>query len=379
MEPIFDLLSKQVAQALTRRDAARVMVKGLVGALLTGTGLRNLWGLTGSTLSSSQGTSSFCPDCGTCQVLNAQTGQLQPCSDPCMAQKICNAAQQAPDYVTLQSYLINSRSFQFQSYSALIVVDGSHKTTTLATNFIGTSDGQAAALGITKISAGKVLAGASEFLNLVPQFAYAVSDGNIEAILPYQFEQNFSFQDFTAGYREADAYTDDVKIVDSQCGAYLKQACRFAGGGFGRCLDAADDACIGLVETPPAFAVCFTAVAAACMAGPKICRQAINEVCACIGGQVPCGESHICSGTCPNGYTCSSGLCSTSVGPCGNNYCNPAEGEYCCGNTLCCSAKRNGPYCCECQQTGSFCCCLEEEPLCLGCAPNDCALDCQDS
>src|SRR5208282_1451331 len=46
MEHIFDLLSKQLAKAVTRRDAARILARGLFGAFLTGAGLKSGWSLT---------------------------------------------------------------------------------------------------------------------------------------------------------------------------------------------------------------------------------------------------------------------------------------------------------------------------------------------
>jgi hypothetical protein len=370
MEHSFDLLSKQMASAVTRRDAARILTKGLFGVFITGAGLRRLWGLPeASTITAFQNNSSFCPDCGTCQVLNAKTGKVHDCSDKCMAQKLCNAAQHDADYQMLQSYLINSRSYQFQSYRALIVLDGTSKTTSFVANFVGQFNGQTAALDIAQSSTGSALAASVEYLNGVPVYAYAVSNGNIVEILPYQFENNPLSHASERISSESTEPSDsgeyllsaEQQLPLSKCNTVLELVCRAGSGELKICLSLAGAACKGLVKIPELFAACFTAVSVTCLSVD--CRKLANNVCYCIGGDVPCGQSLICSLACPAGYDCTSGLC---VSDCGS-------GNIPCGD-ICCSPS-NGAYCCHCEKYNTWCCCPNDQ-CSLGCNPVDCVHYC---
>src|SRR6267143_2262450 len=60
-----------------------------------------------------------------------------------------------------------------------------------------------------------------------------------------------------------------------------------------------------------------------CYKGPAVCNAVSQELCNCLFSDIPCGQSHLCSGSCPTGtgFTCDHNVCvrtcSSSSPPCG--------------------------------------------------------------
>ena len=111
MERLFDNLAREIAKAMSRRDALRAAGRVLAGAVLASASGRKLWAaIAPGGIGPSTPADVTCSDCGTCQICDFDAQQCGlPCDDGCTAATLCNAAQLNDAYSALRNHLIASR------------------------------------------------------------------------------------------------------------------------------------------------------------------------------------------------------------------------------------------------------------------------------
>jgi hypothetical protein len=171
MEHAFDRLSKNLAQAYSRRQALDIFVRSAVGAFLLSFAGRR-----------AHAQSVECMACGTCQNLDFATGAVTACADPCDAQVLCNQADLLNPFSQLAA-LLTGDSFQPSTYSALLSTDGSSATTQVFNAAYVSPSGDTANLIVAWYPGGGVLTTALlSDSSGNPTVAYTVNaSGTIEA------------------------------------------------------------------------------------------------------------------------------------------------------------------------------------------------------
>lgn len=401
-----DDLSKQLARAVSRRDMLGIASRAILGAFITSTGIGKLLGQSTATLTSSP----VCPTCGTCQVVNVTTGEVRDCERPCMAKKLCEAANRKRHYRILEADL-GDRYYQNQSYQAVITVGGSVQTTILQTNY--TKQNDLAASATLHIAQQRIMndpfemgddafdddapvfTGSTEYASGIPQFAYAVNEGQIQQILPFQFEEAVSVLSAATSSSQLQSL---LPTCHSVCNFGFDKICDYGFGlpGLNECLGLAIPACTELVLEFPILGAAgwiacvgigtYICVNRLNLVHNAICKPFVDAACSCLCRDVPCGQTLFCP-QCPPDFNCSGGICwrtcsqeeypCSTIGPRGVlNCCKRGTQDCCAGQCLpahtdCCS---NGPGITPCV---TQCCVVGEKCVnghCVPCSP--CGTDC---
>src|ERR1700682_3934300 len=105
MEKFVDNLSRQLANAVSRRDMLGIASRTIFTGLLASTGIGQLWARDRASNSSSLHN---CPSCGDadCVRCNADTGKCKNKCERCAAATLCAEAQQFAPYIILQNFLV---------------------------------------------------------------------------------------------------------------------------------------------------------------------------------------------------------------------------------------------------------------------------------
>lgn len=373
MEHLFDSLSKELAQAVSRRQAAKAFVSGTVGLLLASLGLRN------STLQAA----GPCTICGTCEIYDLATGKSQPCTT-CGAQGLCNAAQSNAAYKALAADLMR-RAYIPTGYRSLIAINGTSKTYVFDVTYaLPSNPTYSADLFVIWSANRQVIQYSIEYNNHKPIYGYQVTAGGIEQIippiLPSAAAVTVPAETSAAAVTPESLTQGECKVlVTLLCGAAVTTACQLR--------RVAIAAAYSGALTLPAI-ITFFLLVVTCSIGAAACVALSTATCGCPPKHIPCltgcclsCDPTACAaggGACQNGVcvlqTCAFGTTACGIhGCCGAGYscCDPSspfggclDPRYttCCGTTYCSGANLlccpNGNSCCNHGQTccGGFCC-----------------------
>jgi hypothetical protein len=174
MEHAFDVLSKRMARATTRRQAMATLLRTALGTFLVSSGLGKF---------SLHAQSGACSACGTCQAVDFKTGVISSCAE-CEAQTLCNEAQSYSPYIQLAAALAGW-GYGTSSYSALVVTGLPPVTQVLDVAYVG-GEGATADLFVGWLSGAQMFSYAITYDSTgKPNNAYAVnSSGAIEVVIP---------------------------------------------------------------------------------------------------------------------------------------------------------------------------------------------------
>jgi hypothetical protein len=307
MEHLFDSLSKDLAR-VSRRQAIGTFVRGAVGAFLASTWLGSR---------SAQAQSAACTTCGTCQIYDASTGALTNCANACEAQVVCNAVQSYAPYTDLAAALSGTNGLQATSYSVLLFETSSYKTAVFQTTYASSqfpsnTANLFVAWGPEK---GEVRAFAVNYQNGVPTYAYGVGASGIEQIaLPTPPPLP------TAAPAQAESLAVTTEtcswITTNVCNTFqLTTNCAVLATAVGLLA-------LGGLTIPLALASGFLTIACIWVSlyGAQTCTSAVNQMCACSAGTIPCtlpdGSASCCDCPvyCPSGGTCQTSAASIEAG-----------------------------------------------------------------
>lgn len=174
MEHSFDTLSKEMARAVSRREAIRTLLRGSVGIFLMSAGFSRR---------SAQAESTACTACGSCATLNVTTSEIATCTESCEAQTLCNSAQSYAPYQLLTSTL--EGNFQAVNYDALISINSSSQTQLFHTVYVSPTDStQTADLFVVWGTGAEVVAFAALYSGGIPTASYIVNDSSVVQLEP---------------------------------------------------------------------------------------------------------------------------------------------------------------------------------------------------
>ena len=360
MDHFIDHLSKKLANAISRREMLSITSKTVISTFMVSTAGR-LWGQASTTAPT-------CPECGTCQRCNVNSGKCGYNCERCAAAELCYEAQQFPTYGTLQNFLVQQQ-FNVGVPNALEVINSDDTiSSVLTTNYIGKSPNQTALLAFTKSSRG-LNAYAIQYLNGSAQFGYFVSpDGQVNQILPPSVgASNLAAVSKNGGESTCETWChlvcENVTETATECLELVIENCELSGPYYFAC------ALVG-------GAICTAGAGAACgvfCAGFTSAWSAQSDTCPPpFVPQQTCpmaNNTNLSSATlasCPSAYTCSSTLGScTCDNLCGSTCCSAGQ---MCQNGQCVDNCGCGPgY--ECFPPSSGCyptcaICTSENPVC---------------
>jgi hypothetical protein len=429
MERFFDNLSRELAKAVTRRDALRFTVRAMVAGLLTSTGVSKLWAATRSVAARQVRPADVmtCPDCGTCDLCDVDAGQCGfPCDDPCTAAALCAAAQSFQPYVTVQQYITDVGFAADGDPTALVALQGGVESApVLTTTYTSTADpSRTATVSFVQPTSDAQQAWAITFQNGVPDHTYfltpdglfaVVTDGSLppppgfgqlpaspriadpaasacESLCAFACGQTdtsscqrltaaLCFPPYQPGPLTQIALMDCLLVTSDMCGSTCTNICTSVMCNCAAC----ERPCPGSPEgCCPGDHLCSDDGSSCVPLPPNWCGtgQSFDGclfcLATCASGAVPCGAPGRC---CAPGSVCCDqlhGRCCPIAAPicCGSNICCPI-GTTCCGNQ-CCPPGRDccGGACCpagtQCCNPQTLSCCPPDFPCCAGvqcCAP----------
>jgi hypothetical protein len=397
MQDLLDSISKDLARAVSRRAAVRIVGRTLFGVFVSLIGLGRVW----ARQYASEATSS-CPSCGTCQQCDVESGTCGKCSTLCEAAVLCKKAAVYKPYVTLRDFIVG----QDQSASGPPHAFVSAKSTkilgsTLVTSYTGIH-------GITTFDLMYVQAGsqsqafAVQYLKGVVQYGYLINtNGDIGKMDPPSYFPSELSEHGQDGLDLA----PQPDVDSSQPASILCTGCKWLCPGTLTCLKWS--LILGLSEG--LFLVMVLLVL--CKLGSNKCKQLCSKyLCDCPPGHAYCGtgcccepcQSFVdgqcqdsctgsetcvnngCTSFCPDGeVACGGGCIPVSFACCGFGHCS-YEGYYCCSSPfgpccaefqVCCGVdgKGNGTccgptdVCCVASNGNPYCCAAGQECSSQGC------------
>jgi hypothetical protein len=377
-ENLVDVLSKELATAISRRATFQILSKGMLTLLVSAVGMRKLWGLTLFSAAAATNDDSYCPSCGNCQLCDIESGKCGlKCSNHCEAALLCKNAVKYKPYLVLQSFILQQQQTQTGPPSAIV---SAKENKILASSLVTSYSSATFTFELIYVQAGSgPQAYALQFLDGIVQFGYTINgNGDIARVTPPTYSPPELVEDSQDDFHFVPQHASN----DEQPTSILCNACKFLCGGNLSCLKKAV-----ILSAPEEYALWPALVIfVLCKLVSSKCKQVCDEwLCKCPTGRNYCGSSCCgpcescvngeCQGSCTESEECVDDGCTVSWPPggnqpCGSYTCRPDQ--YCCGNQWCCGpAWYQGVYCCS--KNNSFCCCLASDCQCgSGCNPRDC-------